>query len=258
MIKDNLNFQICYEKAKINIDKVVDGQQLFYFGILAQKENENELALILYKKSYENNFDLAMNKINEIEKIIQQKIIKSLTNVERIVEEGIDYYEGRNGKIINHSIALKLFEEASKMGSLKADYYIGKHYKNEYGAGFLKKAADAGDLDCQNCYANYLLNGIGVEKNYVNAMKYFKMAADQGHAEASFEYGKNVFDRAQSEDEKKKGILYIKNAAQKLFPDAIFMYSKIIQKTNPFDSKKFLEYSLEKGSKLAKQECKKH
>lgn len=46
----------------------------------------------------------------------------------------------------------------------------------------------------------------------------------------------------------------MKKSADKLFPDAIYYYSKVISETNPFDSLKFYEYSLEKGSKLAIKE----
>ena len=51
-----------------------------------------------------------------------------------------------------------------------------------------------------------------------------------------------------------EGIEYLKKSAEKLFPDAIYMYSKICSKTNPEDSKKFLEFAIEKGSQLALKE----
>lgn len=82
-------------------------------------------------------------------------------------------------------------------------------------------------------------------------MNYFKLAADQGHAEASYEYGKEKYNNSLTKEE---GIEYIKKSAELLFPDALYMYSKIIKDINAEDSKKFSEFAIEKGSKLALNE----
>ena len=58
--KDKINSQICYEKAKINIDNITDGYQQYYFGIFLIEKNDIELAKKMLQKA-------AMNKISQAE-----------------------------------------------------------------------------------------------------------------------------------------------------------------------------------------------
>lgn len=85
-------------------------------------------------------------------------------------------------------------------------------------------------------------------------MEYYKLAADKGNAEASFEYGRAKYEESLTNDEKEEGLEYIKKSAEALFPDAVYMYSKICKGLNNEDSDKFLKFAIEKGSQLALNE----
>ena len=56
-------------------------------------------------------------------------------------------------------------------------------------ARYFKMAADQGHADAQCDYGSCLVDGEGVEKDVCEAARYFKMAADQGHAGGQCGYG---------------------------------------------------------------------
>ncbi|KAK8837523.1 choline dehydrogenase 6 [Tritrichomonas musculus] len=250
-MKDKLNYSICYEKAKLNIDDIKDGYQQYYFSILNKKLKDFETEKLMLQKSSENGVPRAAQTLEELNKPKPRKIFKN--KAAHLLNEGINYFEGRNNYPINIDEAMKMFKQASSSdtGCPKADYYIGLYYKNDFGAYYLKKSAEAGDPDGMNRYAMYLKNGFLVGKDTQKAMEYFKNAADKGQEEAAYEYGREKYENGTSEKEKNEGISYLKKSAEKLFPNALYLYSKIIKDTNPYDSKKLFEFSIEKGSKLA-------
>lgn len=249
--KNVLNSQICYDKAKRNIDDITDGHQQYTFANFNMYHKDLELAKIMLQKAIENNISKAESKIKKLAQLREQK---ELSEVESLLEKGINYFEGKNGCQKNFNKAILLFEKASQLGCPKADFYIGSSIISSHGVDRLKKSAKSGDPDGQNRYAKYLKEGVLIAKNEQKAMHYYKLAADQGQEEASFEYGREKYEKGLTKEEKMEGIEYLKKSAEKLFPDAIYMYSKICSKTNPEDSKKFLEFAIEKGSQLALKE----
>jgi len=56
-------------------------------------------------------------------------------------------------------------------------------------AGKLKARAEDGDLVAQFMLAKLYYYGFGIERNYMEAIKWFQAAADQGHASAQFLLG---------------------------------------------------------------------
>ena len=242
--KDVINSQICYEKAKKRLEDIKDGHQQYDFAIYASIHKDIDLAKNLFRKALENNIPQAETRI---EKLSLPKQQKTLSEVESLLEEGINYYEGRNGFPTNLAKSIELFEKASKLGCPKADFYIGYSIINEYGVEHLRKSADSNDPDGQNRYAHYLKNGILVIKDVQKAMYYYKLAADQGHAEAAYEYGRARYASGFIDE----GIEYLKKSAEKFFPDAIFLYSKVARDLSPEDAQKFINFAIEKGSKEA-------
>ena len=87
-----------------------------------------------------------------------------------------------------------------------------------------KRAADEGVAEAQFNYGLCLKNGKGVSRNLKEAARYFLMAADQEHARAQFNYGvclENGQGVARDMDE---AALYYKMAADKGVPQAQFNY----------------------------------
>jgi TPR repeat protein len=54
---------------------------------------------------------------------------------------------------------------------------------------WFRKAADQGDTSAQSNLGNSYYNGTGVPEDLVEAVKWYRKAADQGHAEAQFNLG---------------------------------------------------------------------
>lgn len=250
MAKDKLNLQICYEKAKKNIDKIEDGHQQYYFGIIAKKQNDIELAREMFEKAYKNNIVKAKESIELLEQMPHKSLDKPIDDIRLLFEEGVNYYEGKNGKNKNINLGMVFLKEASKFGCVEADFYIANENKNEIGAKILQKLADSGNELGQVRYAHCLKNGIGIEKDIEKAFHYYKLSADQGNSEAEFEYGRELFLKNSNEKEKEIGLSYIKKSANKLNPNAIYLYGQIISETDPYSSAKFIKYAKEKISKF--------
>ena len=80
-------------------------------------------------------------------------------------------------------------------------------------ARYFKKAADQGHAGGQCNYGVCLKSGEGVEKDVCEAARYLKMAADQGDAEGQFKYGLCLANGQGVEQNVCEAVRYYKMAA---------------------------------------------
>ena len=247
--EDYVNFQYCYEKAKENLHSIQDGYQQYNFAAIIEKQNDINLAILMYRKAFENGISQAEKKIQKLQKILSEP--KNRTDL--LIEEGICYYEGKNGTPVDIEKASELLTEASDIGSSKADFYLGKIYKelkqDLISFYYYNKSAEAHDPDGLDAIGDYFLHGIGTEKNPLEAVTFYKEAADKDNPNSSYKYGKYLYEKSQTKKEKNLAISYILKSAGKLHPDALRFYAKLIEKTDPEDSKKFIKYLDDKTKK---------
>ena len=252
--KKLINFHICYEKAQKNIENIRDADQQLLFATIAEKKNDINLSIKMYTKAYENGIQKAYEKVCSLKQIQKNK----LNSTESFLEKGIAFLEGKNGTQIDLEKAFSIFNNKSLNGNRKTDFYLGEYYKKtgQYDTCFqyYKKSADSGDLDGLNACGDCFLFGKGVKKNISQAINCYKMAAEKGNGKALYNYAQHLRITGSTEAEQIQYNSYIKQAAEKLVPDALYNYSKLIQKVNPIDSKKFFEFSIEIGSELAIKE----
>lgn len=79
------------------------------------------------------------------------------------------------------------------------DFAEGAMQNMQKAAFWYKKAADLGDGNGARCFADMLMAGKGVERNFPHAMHYYADAADKGVLEAAFVLGE--FHRNNGEHE---------------------------------------------------------
>jgi TPR repeat protein len=65
----------------------------------------------------------------------------------------------------------------------------GISMNRSYAAHYYKLSADQGYAEAQFDYGMMLSHGEGISMNRSHAAHYFKLSADQSHAEAQFNYG---------------------------------------------------------------------
>lgn len=106
--KDIINSQICYEKAKMNIESIKDGYQQYDFACFMLNKREYELAEVMLKKASQNNHSSAKLKLKKMSLINKSQV---LTEAESLLQKGISFYEGTNG---NQKDANKALEFLSK------------------------------------------------------------------------------------------------------------------------------------------------
>src|SRR5208283_2618949 len=70
-------------------------------------------------------------------------------------------------------------------------YYYGRGVPKDYDEAvkWYRKAADQGNADAQNNLGIIYQNGFGVAKDYEEAVKWYRKSADQGHAVAQANLG---------------------------------------------------------------------
>ena len=74
-------------------------------------------------------------------------------------------------------------------------------------------------------YGIFLQNGIGCKTNIDESIRYYKLAADEGHQGAMFNYGLLMLEK-----DEKEGVSYIKKAADHGLIDAKFNYGMMLFK----------------------------
>jgi TPR repeat protein len=97
---------------------------------------------------------------------------------------------------------LKAGSLETKDGHAKAQFYLGLYYEEGYGVPqdyieavkWYRKAAEQGDADAQ-CNLGYCYkNGRGVPPNYAEAAKWYRKAAEQGNAQAQYNLGGSYYN----------------------------------------------------------------
>ena len=85
--------------------------------------------------------------------------------------------------------AIAAFNRADYATALR--YYFGHGVQRDYAEAlkWFRKAADQGDADAQNGLGLMYREGHGVQQDYAEALKWFRKAADQGNANAQFKLG---------------------------------------------------------------------
>lgn len=146
--------------------------------------------------------------------------------------EAQKYYWGK-GVGQDYSKALDLYVKAAELGDNEAQYIAGGMFYKGYGTprnlpkafSFLYGAALEGSStpDSQKVIGQFFLTGITVPKNYHEAMKWYKMAAESGDREAQSELAFLYFTGRGGERNLKEAFeWYEKSARQGL---AVAQYS---------------------------------
>ena len=89
--------------------------------------------------------------------------------------------------------AMPIFQKFARMGNLKAQYYLGKLFDDdleyERAVGWYRIAAEQGHADAQYKLGDCYYYGDGVENDKEKAVQWYRKAAEQGHAEAQYKLG---------------------------------------------------------------------
>ena len=120
-------------------------------------------------------------------KLIMRKNLGSFIALNRL---GMTYLQATKNTPMNRKKAFQIFSEGAAIGSKQAMYNLANFYYNGFGVvqidhkkalELFKKAAAMGFSDAANMAGSMYYNGLGEHTNLPAAIKYFKLAADQGH-----------------------------------------------------------------------------
>ena len=135
------------------------------------------------------------------------------------------------------------YEEFIKSKKDEAEELFQKYLKFIDGEGvpadvkeasrYCKLAADKGHVDAMFNYGKMLKNGRGVAVNEEEACRYYKMAADKGHINAMFNYGFMLGNGRGVAVNEEEACRYYKMAADKGDTDAMNRYTHLLAKKSP-------------------------
>ena len=210
-----------------------DADSLFFLGNIAEfgKTKDKELAFKRYLEAANKGSKLAINRINreidsleaEADRLLDSKEFdKAFHLYNQAIKLGSDhkYYEFAKtqyelGDFKNAHI---WFQKASERESVEAKYYLGIMYQQGKGVGvdekeafgYLLEAARLGHILAQMEVSNIYL-GRG---NVVSAESWLRKAAEQGNAQAQYEY-------AKFGDETDDDLYWYEQAAEQGVPEAM-------------------------------------
>ncbi len=160
-------------------------------------EEAVDLWMSLIKK--ERNIDTAfsedkalLEKVGEASGQLQETLRRS-EKAEELLEQGNSFYNGE-GRPQNYKEALRNYEAAAQLGSVKAMKYIGNMYYmgqgvlQDYGKALLwyEKAAGLGSATAMNYLGNMYHEGKGVEAQQEKALEWYQQAVALGNYTAMF------------------------------------------------------------------------
>lgn len=134
-------------------------------------------------------------KYDESTPLEELKAAASEGNAGAMAEYGMRLVQGQ-GVDANSTEGLDWLQKAADAGNAQAWYAMGVVYSNGMGVEldlpksfeYYSKGAEAGDADCQTAMGMFYQAGdkipSGIEADPVEAVKWYKMAAEQGHTEA--------------------------------------------------------------------------
>ena len=96
----------------------------------------------------------------------------------------------------------------------------------------IKRLADEGSIDAIFQYAVMLYTGNGIDLNYEESLKYFKMAADKGHIVSAYNYGYMLLQGLGAVVNILEAAKYLKIAADGNFPKALLTYATLLMNGN--------------------------
>ncbi|CAG8441233.1 14354_t:CDS:2 [Funneliformis caledonium] len=156
------------------------------------------------------------------------------------INDAIRTHKSKNG---NKQLAWQSFKYHSST-NIEAKYWLGYYYyhhgeiipelkqidKKErirMSIEIFKETADKGNPSAQLRYGLCLLNGEGVDENFVEAFKYLKDSAHQGNTTAMYIIGKAYWKGGNGiEQDREQGAKYLKVAALENHPKAKEMCNK--------------------------------
>lgn len=202
-------YEACVQRVQKSLREQIVCRIDFYnmligYDISGKVEKESERFKIYVDKREKLLKDFDSKLINESEasrqfKILEQKFIDDTSEESKITNAKAVQFNNavdasNNGK---YAEAFKLFKPLAENGDAQAQFNIGVSY--QYGLGvkknfnqainWYKKALEKGNPKAQNNLGNMYFQGEGVTQDYTEAIGLYKLSAAQGDNQALYNMG---------------------------------------------------------------------
>ena len=203
---------VANKKAKptVNADSV-EVRKLIDAAKKGDGDSQNTLGTYYYAgKKVKQSYEVALKWFSMAAK---QKHVKAMANM------GLCYQLGHGTKK-DSLMAVKLYKESIKAGNSELVKQREDNLENSHSAFDIRLLADLYDNGC----------GDAVKKNQELALKYYKMAADNGDAFSAYKYGESLCNGKGVKVDKAKGAIYLSRAVKHRIPNAMMLLGNLLYK----------------------------
>lgn len=197
-------------KPTVNADSV-EVRKLIDAAKKGDGDSQNTLGTYYYAgKKVKQSYEVALKWFSMAAK---QKHVKAMANM------GLCYQLGHGTKK-DSLMAVKLYKESIKAGNSELVKQREDNLENSHSAFDIRLLADLYDNGC----------GDAVKKNQELALKYYKMAADNGDAFSAYKYGESLCNGKGVKVDKAKGAIYLSRAVKHRIPNAMMLLGNLLYK----------------------------
>lgn len=197
-------------KPTVNADSV-EVRKLIDAAKKGDGDSQNTLGTYYYAgKKVKQSYEVALKWFSMAAK---QKHVKAMANM------GLCYQLGHGTKK-DSLMAVKLYKESIKAGNSELVKQREDNQENSHSAFDIRLLADLYDNGC----------GDAVKKNQELALKYYKMAADNGDAFSAYKYGESLCNGKGVKVDKAKGAIYLSRAVKHRIPNAMMLLGNLLYK----------------------------
>lgn len=195
---------------------------------------------------------------------IEIKNVKTLPvdNIEQLANSSLKNAQVLYGKLLLNGIGFKKDEQLANIYfQLASDnpegmYYlginkiegIGTEVNLTQGLEFLKKSADSGFPLAQAKYGYYLREGPIEIHNFIESAKYLEFAYKNHEIEGEYNFAVALYEGYGIKQDQDRAIQLLIDAAQNGNADAIYLYGKIVGKTDIQESQRCYKRAAKRGN----------
>ena len=197
-------------KPTVNTDSV-EVRKLIDAAKKGDGDAQNTLGTYYYAgKKVKQSYEVALKWFSMAAK---QKHVKAIANM------GLCYQLGHGTKK-DSIMAVKLYKESIKAGNSELVKQREDNLEKSHSAFDVRLLADLYDNGC----------GDAVKKNQPLALKYYKMAADNGDGFSAYKYGESLCNGKGIKVDKAKGAVYLSKAVKHHIPNAMMLLGNLLYK----------------------------
>lgn len=232
--KNCLPFAVTSRVQERDIQRRIMGESLPYPKCASQEFGKIILKACAYKS--EDRFQSAEEFLEALRGSSDIVLQRNITDIDSATEKGnkpepqerdFDPYGtvlASAGDSLKRQNSILLDEKAEEERIIEEPYIVANSYYEEKNfteaVKWYKKAAEQGDIEAQYMLGMCCYDGVGIKKDYVEAVKWYRIAAERGHVDAQYNLATCYHKGIGAQQNDVQAVQWYKKAAEQNDVDA--------------------------------------